>query len=120
MTTADDVSMIEQTLRINAGVLPEERAELIEQWTSLDHRLRSFDPSAVELQLTVKERDTPSQKATLEAWIAGFPHLVATSHRPDYTAAMNELRDDMIRLISTTKQKTEPRNNKHLRDDIRH
>lgn len=120
MTTSDDVSIVDQTLRIAAGVQPAERADIVEHWTSLDHRLRSFDPSAVELQLTAKERDTPSQKVTLEAWIAGFPHLVATSHRTDFAAALIEVRDDMIRQISDTKQRTEPRNNKHRRDTTRH
>ena len=120
MTLPDELSIVDQTLRIGAGVEPSERPAIVEHWTSLDHRLRSFDPSAVELQLTVKERDTPSQKATLEAWIAGFPHLVATSHRTDFAAALIEVRDEMIRQISDTKQRTEPRNNKHRRDTTRH
>jgi ribosome-associated translation inhibitor RaiA len=119
MSTSPDASIVDQTLRIAGGVEPAERAGIVEHWSSLDHRLRSFDPSAVELQLTVKERDTPSQKATLEAWIAGFPRLVATSSRTDFDAAMIEVRDDMIRRISDTKQRTEPRNNKHRRDTTR-
>jgi ribosome-associated translation inhibitor RaiA len=120
MSTSPEASIVDQSLRIVAGVEAGERANIVEHWVSLDHRLRSFDPSAVELQLTVKERDTPSQKATLEARIAGFPNLVATSSRTDFDAAMIEVRDDMIRQISDTKQRTEPRNNKHRRDTTRH
>jgi ribosome-associated translation inhibitor RaiA len=120
MSMSNDSSIVDQSLRLAAGVEPSERDKIVEHWGSLDHRLRSFDPAAVELQLTVKERDTPSQKATLEARIAGFAHLVATSHRTDFDAAMMEVRDDMIRQISDTKQRNEPRNNKHRRDTTRH
>ncbi len=110
---------VERSLRIAGGVDPSERDGIVDHWSALDHRLRSFRAEQVELQLTVKERDTPSQRATLEAWIAGFPRLVATSTRPQFDAAMTELRDDLIRQISDTKQRTEPRNNKHRRDTTR-
>jgi ribosome-associated translation inhibitor RaiA len=120
MSLSDDASIVDQCLHIAGGVEPAERAALIDHWSSLDHRLRSFGPNSVEMQLSVKERDTPSQRATLEARIAGFPTLVATSTRTDFDAAMMEVRDDMIRQISDTKQRTEPRNNKHRRDTTRH
>lgn len=122
MTSSDDrsTSTIDQSLRLGGGIEPGERAGIIDGWTALEHRLRSFNPDQVELQLTVKERDTPSQRTTLEAWIAGFPRLVATSTRPEFDAALIEVRDDMIRLVSDTKQRTEPRNNKHRRDTHRH
>ncbi|MEX2627939.1 MAG: hypothetical protein WD225_13715 [Ilumatobacteraceae bacterium] len=120
MTTSDETATVESALRIGSGVDPSERDAIVEHWSALEHRLRSFRPDQVELQLTVKERDTPSQRATLEAWVAGFPRMVATSTRPDFDAAMIELRDDLIRQISDTKQRTEPRNNKHRRDTPRH
>lgn len=119
MSTPDENATVDTSLHIAGGVDPSERDAIIEHWTALDHRLRSFRPDQVELQLTVKERDTPSQRATLEAWIAGFPRLVATSTRADFDGAMAELRDDLIRQISDTKQRTEPRNNKHRRDTPR-
>lgn len=119
MNTSDETATIDSSLRIAGGVEPAERDTIIEHWSALEHRLRSFRPEQVELQLTVKERDTPSQRATLEAWIAGFPRLVATSTRTDFDAAMAELRDDLVRQISHTKQRTEPRNNKHRRDTPR-
>lgn len=111
---------IDRVLRLGGGVDPAERTRIVDGWNALEHRLRSFQPEQVDLQLTVKERDTPSQRITLEAWIAGFGRLVATSTRPDLDAALQEVRDDMIRLVSDAKQRTEPRNNKHRRDTHRH
>ncbi len=116
MSTSDEHSTVDATLRLAGGVEPAERPAIVEHWASLDQRLRSFRSEKVDLQLTVKERGTSSQHTTLEAWIGGWPRLVATSKRPDFDAAIQEVRDDMIRLVSTTKQKTEPRNNRHLRE----
>jgi ribosome-associated translation inhibitor RaiA len=66
----------------------------------------------------VKERDEPSQRTTLEAWIAGQPRLVATSDRQDFDAAIAEVRDDLIRQITDAKNRTEPRNNRALRESL--
>lgn len=120
MTEHEDVATVDGSLRIAGGVAPEERATVVDHWTALDHRLRSFRADQVELQLTIKERDTPSQRTTLEAWIAGWPRMVATSTRPGFDPAINEVRDDLIRQLSSVKQAHEPRNNKHLRGTVRH
>ncbi|MDQ6910273.1 MAG: HPF/RaiA family ribosome-associated protein, partial [Actinomycetota bacterium] len=84
----------------------------------LDERLRSFPAGSVEMQLTVKERDQPGQHTTLEAWITGMPHLVATSSRADLDAALGEVRDDLVRQITDAKNRGEPRNNRALRDTL--
>ncbi len=116
MKHPDDVATVDASLHIAGGVHPDERAKVVDHWASLDSRLRSFRADQVELQLTIKERDTPSQRTTLEAWVAGFPRLVATSSHTGFDHAINEVRDDMIRLLTDAKTKHEPRNNKHLRD----
>lgn len=120
MTTHEDPATVDNSLRLEAGIHPDEREEIVTHWSALDARLRSFNQGQVELILTVKERDTPSQKMTLEALIAGWPRMAATSHRTEFAGALNEVRDDLIRLISDAKQKNEPRNNKHLRETTRH
>ncbi|MFN0089352.1 MAG: HPF/RaiA family ribosome-associated protein [Acidimicrobiales bacterium] len=109
---------VADTLRLANGVTTAERDHVVEVMSRLDDRLRSFPAGSVELQLSVKERDTPSQRTTLEAWIAGQPRLVSTSDRPDLDAAVAEVRDDLIRLISDAKNRTEPRNNRALRDTL--
>jgi ribosome-associated translation inhibitor RaiA len=119
MNHPEDVATVDASLRLAGGVTPEERSGIVDHWAPLDNRLRSFRSDQVELQLTIKERDTPSQRTTLEAWIAGWPRLVATSSRTEFDGAINEVRDDMIRQLSDAKNKHEPRNNKHLRDTTR-
>jgi hypothetical protein len=65
----------------------------------LERRLSRWDPEQVELELSVKERDTDSQRTVLECWIAGLPKFVGTSTERDLDAALVEVRDDVWRQI---------------------
>jgi ribosome-associated translation inhibitor RaiA len=106
------------TLQLANGVTPAEFDRVVAVMGRLDERLRSFPAGTVELQLSVKERDTPSQRTTLEAWIAGQPRLVATSNRADLDGALAEVRDELIRQITDAKNRTEPRNARSHRDTL--
>jgi ribosome-associated translation inhibitor RaiA len=109
---------VADTLRFANGVTPAEYDHVFAVMARLDDRLRSFPAGTVDLQLSVKERDTPSQRTTLEAWIAGQQRLVATSEHSDFDAAVAEVRDEMIRQITDAKNRTEPRNNRALRETL--
>lgn len=115
MTDKREPATVETALRVAHGVTGEERDRIVASWGRLDARLRSFPAGAVELQLTVKERDTPSQRTTLEAWIDRRDRLVATSTLPGFDEAIAEVRNDLIRQITDAKTRTEPRNNRSLR-----
>ena len=82
---------VADSLRLAHGVDPSEFDHVVAVMARLDSRLRSFPAGTVELELSVKERDTPSQRTTLEAWIAGQTRLVATSSRPGFDAALQEV-----------------------------
>lgn len=113
---SDTAASVDTTLRMGGGLESSERDGIVGHFASLDSRLRSFRSRAVELQLTVKERDTPSQRTTLEAWIAGQPRLVATSTHTNLDQALAEVRDDLIRQITDAKNQTEPRNSRQRRE----
>jgi ribosome-associated translation inhibitor RaiA len=116
MSKPHDTATVESSLRLGHGIRPDERAAIIEAFSSLDARLRSFRPDAVALELSVKERDEPSQRTVLEADIAGWPLLIATSTHTTMAQALGEVRDDLIRQITDTKGRAEPRNNSRRRD----
>ncbi len=116
MSESNDVATVDGSLRLGGGLSPSDREAVLEHFGSLEHRLRSFRPDAVELLLSIKERDTPSQRTTLEARIAGSPTLIAISTHTGYDDALIEVRDDLIRQITDLKNKNEPRHNRHLRD----
>ncbi len=105
-------------LQLANGVEPGEFDKVVHAFSRLDERLRSFPAGSVKLQLSVKERGAPSQRTTLEAWIAGQPRVVATSNRPDIDGALAEVRDELIRQITDSKNRTEPRNNRSRRETL--
>lgn len=86
-------------LRLGDGFTDGERDRIVERLEKLNRRLRKFPADGTDLLLTVKERDTTSQKVTLECGLPHFPPLVATSTEPDVQAALMEVREHLWRLI---------------------
>ena len=115
MNQLSDTATVESSLRLGGGIEASERPRIVKHWGRLDKRLRSFRAGTVDLQITVKDRDSASQHTALEAWIAGRPRLVATSTKTDFGAALSEVRDDLIRQLTDAKNRTEPRNNRRRR-----
>ena len=115
MAHSADPATVEDCLKIQGDLHRHEVISMIEHWSKLDARLRSFKKGSVELHLFVKERETPSQHVTLEAKIDGRPSLIATSDSAELGHALNEVRDEMIRQITDAKNRTEPRRNRKLR-----
>lgn len=102
---------IDACLRIVPEFRPEEYEDVREQLRGrLETRLARWTSDQVELELSVKDRDTPSQKVTLEVWVAasGRTRFVATSKETSLRAAVNEARDDVHRQIDKflTKRET--------------
>jgi len=86
-------------LRLGSGFSEDERDRIVARLEKLNRRLKKFRAEGTQLELTVKDRDTPSQKVTLEAWLPKFPHMVATSTEPDLMAALADVREDLWRQI---------------------
>lgn len=106
--TTDSASNPLDKLRIETGFRADEHARIIEQFAPLGARLRSFDAEAVDMELSVKERDGADQQVTLELWAPHVARMVATSSRPDMEAALQEVRDDLVRQVtSTVEQRTQ-------------
>ena len=88
-----------EQLRLGTGFAEHERDKIVELFRRLDRRLERFAADDVEMELSVKERDTPSQSVTLECWIAKKDRLVATSTEDDIRLALTEVRDDLWRQV---------------------
>ena len=110
---------VADSLTVHGDLYQADIDKLVDHWSKLDARLRSFDAGTVSMQLFVKDRDTKSQHVTLDMKIDGHNPLVATSSSADLDHAFNEVRDEMIRQLTDMKTKSEPRSNKHLRDTVR-
>lgn len=103
--TVDDV------FQSTTGVPPGQVPMVFDLLRQLDARMRSWPAGSVELHLVVNDLDTRSQSTTLTARIVDHPDLVATSHQTGLSPAVREVRDDMIRLMTDSLSKREPRKN---------
>lgn len=107
---AESESILEQRLRIVSEFREEERTYVLEQLgNKLDKRLARYGAEKVELELSVKERGTPSQKVVLECWIAGQPRMVATSNEAELQSALHDVREDLFKQIDKHVNKTQDR-----------
>ncbi|NKE57815.1 HPF/RaiA family ribosome-associated protein [Lentzea sp. PSKA42] len=113
----EDTAVITNRLHLATGFLSNERGWVVERLAALGSRLRSFHDDQVDLEISVKDRRGVEQRVTLECWINRTPrlHLVATSSEPDLPAALNEVRNELIRQVDEAKTRTEPRHNRALR-----
>jgi hypothetical protein len=86
----------------------------------LSTRLRSFPDTAVELDLSIKDRDGADPRVTLVCQITGETRLVATAAAHRLGAAVIEVRDDMIRQVAEARAAKiwrKPRNARHGPDN---
>ena len=110
---------VSDSLTVHGDLHQADIDKLVDHWSKLDSRLRSFDAGTVSMQLFLKDRDAKSQRVTLDLKVDGHEPLVATSSNADLDRALNEVRDEMIRQLTDMKTKSEPRSNRHLRDTVR-
>ncbi len=74
---SDQPSIVAETLRVHGPLHAHEFDELVDHWAKLDHRLESFEPRGIKLDLHIHDRDTPGQWVLLEAHIGGVAPIVA-------------------------------------------
>lgn len=100
------------TVAANLRVLPEfdpsefdEVARILS--ARLDRRLERFGDDQVQLEISVKDRDTSSQRVAMEAWIAvsGRSRFVGTSTRSSLWAAVREAGEDVHTQVDRFLQK---------------
>jgi hypothetical protein len=99
--TSERQSATVDQIRLGTGFSESERDRLIEVFRKLDRRLKRWPAEEVDMELSIKERDTSSQSVTLECWIAGNGNtrFVATSKEGSLHDALMDCREDLWRQI---------------------
>lgn len=100
------------TFQDRLRIVPEFRTEEHDRirelmFGKLERRLERWRPEQVELELSVKDRDTPKQRMVLECWIAGEDRFVATTTEQDLMKGVVEVRDNLRRQINRAVTKRE-------------
>lgn len=99
MSESTATATVSECLQVHGSMTAAEIDDLTNHWAALDRRLRSFTPDQVAMALHVKDRDAVGQLLTLEAKIADWGTLVAKTSVSEFGQALDDLRDDMVRLI---------------------
>lgn len=90
---------VEGQLRLGFGFEESERARVVDMMHKLDRQLKRFRSDAVDIELTVKDRETVTQKVTMEVKLPHFPRIVATSNEPMLRDALMDVREEVLRQI---------------------
>lgn len=86
-------------LRVEFGFEESERPRVVDMLRKLDRQLKRFPADAVDMELTVKDRETTAQKVKMEVRLPSLPRIVATSKEPLLHDALMDVRDDIWRQI---------------------
>ncbi|MFI6887142.1 hypothetical protein [Streptosporangium canum] len=111
-TGDEQADVLGERLALGTGFAEDERPEIVERFTALGKRLRSYPPDSVDLRLSVKNRGRAEQKMTLECRLAGVEPLVATSTEPELSSALTEVREDLIQQLDKLKTRRDPRHDR--------
>jgi hypothetical protein len=106
---------LEEYLRLGAGFAAADRPHILEALSAHAQHLSGWEHDQVDLELSLKDAEGPDRKVTLQAWLAGRAHFIATSHEPDLDHALAEVRRDMIRQIEDERSRREPRERRKTR-----
>lgn len=86
-------------LRIEYGFEESERPRVIELLRKLDRQLKRFPADAVDMELTVKDRENLDQKVTMDVRLPNLPRIIATSKESSLRDALMEVREEVWRQI---------------------
>src|ERR687893_2959538 len=100
---------LEERLRLGAGFTVADRPRILGALSALAPHLSGWQHDQVDLEVSLKDTEGPDQKVTLQVWLAGRAHLVATSHKRARDHALAEVRRDLIRQIDGEKSRRETR-----------
>ena len=106
---------LQERLRLGAGFAEADRMRILEALSALAPHLSGWEHDQVELEVSLKDTEGADQKVTLQAWLPGRAHLVATSRERDLDHALAEVRRDLIRQIEDERSRREPRERRKTR-----
>jgi ribosome-associated translation inhibitor RaiA len=103
----------DERVRLGAGFAPADRMRILEALSALAPHLSGWEHDRVDLEVSLKDTEGPDQKVTLQAWLGGRTHLVATSHERDLDHALAEVRRELIRQIEDERSRRKRRKMRH-------
>ena len=111
----------ENAIHVGAGFVAKEHPHLLETLSTLGPHLGKWDPSDVDLEVSLQDRGGKEQRVTVRTTLPGHQPLIAVADNPDINCALSEAKRELIRQLEHQKSADEPMNNRRLRRaTIRH
>ena len=111
----------ENVIHVGAGFVAKERPNVLQALSTLAPHLGRWDPSQVDIDITLQDRGGKKQRVTLRTTLPGRAPLVAVADNPDLTRALCDAKRELIRQLEDQKSAREPMKNRRLRSaTIRH
>src|SRR4029078_11756956 len=111
----------ENVIHVGAGFVAKERPHVLEALSTLGPHLGRWDPSQVDIDVTLQDSGGTEQRVTLRTTLPGRPQLVAVADNPDLTRALCDAKRELIRQLEHQKSTREPMKSRRLRSaTIRH
>jgi hypothetical protein len=111
----------ENVIHVGAGFVTKERPHVLQALSTLAPHLGRWDPSQVDIDITLQDRGGKKQRVTLRTTLPGRAPLVAVADNPDLTRALCDAKRELIRQLEDQKSAREPMKNRRLRSaTIRH
>jgi len=111
----------ENVIHVGAGFVAKERPHVLEALSTQGPHLGRWDPSQVDIDVTLQDRGGKEQRVTLRTTLPGRPQLVAVADNPDLTRALCDAKRELIRQLEHQKSTREPMKSRRLRSaTIRH
>jgi len=111
----------ENAIHVGAGFVAKERPHVLQALSTLAPHLGRWDPSEVDIDITLQDRGGKEQRVTLRTTLPGRPQLVAVADNPDLTRGLYDAKRELIRQLEHQKSAREPMKNRRLRSaTIRH
>jgi ribosome-associated translation inhibitor RaiA len=111
----------ENSIHVGSGFVAREHDHIVDVLSSLGPHLGRWDPSDVDLEVSLQDRGGKEQRVTLRTSLPGHQPLIAVAENPDISHALSEAKRELIRQLEHQKSVDEPMNNRRLRGaTIRH
>ena len=93
----------ENAIHVGAGFVAKERQHVVETLSTLGPHLGKWDPSDVDLEVSLQDRGGREQRVTLRTILPGHQPLVAVAENPDINRALSEAKRELIRQLEHQK-----------------
>lgn len=111
----------DNAIHVGTGFVERERPHVVDMLSALGPHLGRWDPSAVDVEVSLQDRGGKEQRVTLRVILPGHQPLIAVAENPDIDHALSEAKRELIRRLEHQKSADDPMNNRRRRRaTIRH